>query len=557
MDTMLLALGEQYFKAKHEYDPFNATLLGLTEFDGQLGSPSVEASAAARAVFTSVREQAQELDPSTLDEAQSVDREVLIALARGAETDAQHSLWAANISGKGYVSRQGTLFQAFAATAVTEVAGARRYLDRLAALPDYLIQLGERYRTEIAVGRTPTAVGVRNAARQLRTEAEGTAGGTLLRPVAAPAGAAWRSQAEDLMAQVVPVLRALADLLEREAAPVARPDDKAGVCWMKGGEDAYADELAKHTTTDLLPEQIHELGMQELAELDGLWSEVGSQVFGLTDRVEITQRLRSDPQLRATSREELVRIAAGALRRAEQALPRYFPTDTPIGPCDIVELTAEESANSAMAYYRPPAADGSRNGAQCLATADPTSRYIYEYEALSFHESVPGHHLQLATTQLLDIPRYRRHLDAEVCGFNEGWGLYSEQLADELGLYSSDIARLGRLSFQALRACRMVVDTGVHAMGWSRQRAIDFMFAHTATTIDHISHEVDRYIAWPGQCCAYGVGKREILRMRDRAQQELGAAFDLPAFHWAVVSHGAVPLSVAAAAVQRWIGSRG
>lgn len=557
MHPSLAALGERYFQAKHEYDPFNATLLGLTEFDGQLGSPSAETSEAARAVFASVREQAEAVDLSTLDGAQSVDRAVLIALARGAEKDAQHSLWAANISGKGYVSRQGTLLQALAATTVTENDGARKYLDRLAALPGYLGQLGERYRAEIAAGRTPTAVGVRNAARQLRVEAADTRGGTLLGPVAGPAGAAWRGEAEALVRQIVPALGELAELLDRVAAPVARPDDKAGVCWMRGGEQAYADELAKHTTTDLSPARIHELGMEALAELDGLWSEIGSQAFGLTDRVEITQRLRSDPQLRGTSREELVAIAAGALRRAEQALPRYFPTDVPIGPCDIVELTAEESANSAMAYYRPPAADGSRHGAQCLATADPTSRHTYEYEALSFHESVPGHHLQLATAQLLDVPRYRRHLDAEVCGFNEGWGLYTEQLADELGLYSSDIARLGRLSFQALRACRMVVDTGMHAMGWSRQRAIDFMFAHTATTLDHVSHEVDRYLAWPGQCCAYGVGKREILQMRATAKHELGAAFDLPGFHWAVVSNGAVPLSVATAAVRRWIGSRG
>lgn len=556
MNDTLADLGETYFEAKHRYDPFNATLLGLTEFDGHLGSPAAEASDAARAVFASVREQAEEVDPSTLDEAGVVDREVLIALARGAETDAQHSLWAANISGKGYVSRQGTLLQALAATTVTEASGAQQYLDRLLALPDYLRQLGERYRHEIASGRTPVSVGVRNAALQLREEAAAGAEGTILRPVSGPAAEAWRGPAESLAAKVFPALDELADLLDREAAPVARADDKVGVCWMKDGEAAYSDELAKHTTTDLSAERVHELGWEALHELDQLWSEIGSEAFGVSDRSEIQHRLRSDPQLRATSRQELVDIAEGALRRAEEALPRYFPTDLPVGPCDIVELTAAESANSAMAYYRPPAADGSRNGAQCLATADPTSRYRYEYEALSFHESVPGHHLQLATSQLLSVPRYRRHLDAEVCGFNEGWGLYTEQLADELGLYSDVFARLGRLSFQALRACRMVVDTGMHAMGWSRQRAIDLMFEYTATTLDHVVHEVDRYIAWPGQCCAYGVGKREILRMRSHAQQELGSAFDLPGFHWAVVSNGAVPVSVASAAVGQWIESR-
>jgi uncharacterized protein (DUF885 family) len=399
-------------------------------------------------------------------------------------------------------------------------------------------------------------VGVRQAIEQLRHEAAGGVEGTLLRPVGAARADAWRDRANALAQDVFPALGELADLLEREAIPVARPDEKVGVCWMQGGEEAYADELAKHTTTHLGPQRIHELGLEALEELDRLWSQIGQDAFGITDRVEITRRLRTDPQLRAKSRQELVAIAAGALRRAEEALPHYFPTDKPIGPCDIVELTAQESANSAMAYYRPPAADGSRNGAQCIATSDPTTRYRYEYEALSFHESVPGHHLQLATSQLLDVPRYRRHLDAEVCGFNEGWGLYTEQLADELGLYSDDFARLGRLSFQALRACRMVVDTGMHAMGWSRQQAIDFMFSNTATTIDHIEHEVDRYIAWAGQCCAYGVGKREILRLRARAQAQLGTQFDLPEFHWSVISNGAVPLSVAASCVDRWIESK-
>jgi uncharacterized protein (DUF885 family) len=234
------------------------------------------------------------------------------------------------------------------------------------------------------------------------------------------------------------------------------------------------------------------------------------------------------------------------------ALPRYFPADVAVGPCDIVELTAEEAANTALAYYRPPAVDGSRNGAQCIASSDPETRYRYEYEALSFHESVPGHHLQLATTQQLAIPRYRRYLDAEVCGFNEGWGLYTEQLADELGLYSDDYARLGMLSFQALRACRMVVDTGMHAFGWDRQRAADFMWAHTATTRENVENEIDRYICWPGQACAYGVGKREMQRMRARAEAALGPAFDLPGFHWALIRNGAIPLSVADAATLAW-----
>lgn len=334
--------------------------------------------------------------------------------------------------------------------------------------------------------------------------------------------------------------------------PVARGMDQVGICWLPDGQEAYAAALEQHTTTGLGPEQIHAIGHEMLQELDESWARIGDRTFGITDPAEIAERLRSDPALRFETRKQIVDLVADAMRRAENALPEYFPADAQVGACDIVELAADESADSALAYYRPPSTDGSRHGAQCIATSDPTTRYRYEYEALSFHESIPGHHLQLATSRQLDLPRYRRHLDIEVCGFNEGWGLYTEQLADELGLYSDDYARLGMLSFQALRGCRLVVDTGMHHFGWDRERAVEFMWTHTATTRENNQHEVDRYISWPGQACAYGVGKREILRMRARARSALGSRFDLPAFHWTLISSGAIPLSVADAALRRW-----
>jgi uncharacterized protein (DUF885 family) len=546
----LALLGDRYFRTKHEYDPFNATLLGLTEFDGLTGSASAEASEGARHVFAVLREQVTALDPEQLDDAGRVDRQVLAALLRGAETDAQYSLWAANVSGSGYVSRQGTLLQAMAATTVADPESAERYLARLDALPGYFGELGTRYRHEVAGGRSGTRVGVRLAAEQLRSESSAA---TLLGPVGETEGAAWRDRAVALVeTAVVPAMAALAELVEGELLPVARDDEKVGVCFLPDGEEAYAAALFQNTTTELSPQEIHQLGLDLLEELEDRWASVGQQAFGLSDRVAITERLRADPALRFESREQIVDQVRGAMQRAEAALPRYFPADVPVGECDIVEMDAEDSENSALAYYRPPAVDGSRNGAQCIATSDPTTRYRYEYEALSFHESVPGHHLQLATSQLLDLPQYRRYLDAEVCGFNEGWGLYTEDLADELGLYSDDFSRLGMLSFQALRACRLVVDTGMHSFGWSRERANAFMWEHTATTRDHIAHEVDRYIVWPGQACAYAVGKREILRMRSRAEERLGARFDLPSFHWAFIRNGAVPLSVADGRVLQW-----
>ena len=187
-----------------------------------------------------------------------------------------------------------------------------------------------------------------------------------------------------------------------------------------------------------------------------------------------------------------------------------------------------------------------------LQASSPGERFRFEYEALAFHESVPGHHLQLATAQTLDLPRYRRHLDVEACSFNEGWGLYAERLAEEMGLYSGDLALLGMLSFAALRACRLVIDTGVHHFGWSREQAVEFGWQHTATTREHIGSEVDRYICWPGQALAYTIGQREIVRLRERSQQALGDRFDIVAFHGAVLGSGALPLGVLDQNIARW-----
>ena len=204
--------------------------------------------------------------------------------------------------------------------------------------------------------------------------------------------------------------------------------------------------------------------------------------------------------------------------RAEEVRDEWFPAYD-IADCVIEEINPIEAGNAALAHYRPPAGDGSRPGAHCVLTTDPQERFVYEYEALAFHESTPGHHLQIASAQTLtDLPDYRRFLDAEVCGYVEGWGLYSERLADEMGLYTSDLSRFGMLSFDALRACRLVVDTGMHHLGWSRQQAMDFMWDNTATTRANVRNEIDRYISWPGQALAYMIGRREIRRLRAEAQ---------------------------------------
>jgi uncharacterized protein (DUF885 family) len=548
----LARLGEAYFAAQHSHDPYNATLLGVDEFDGLSFDPSREASERAAEDLAAIGRQVSEIDTAGLSDAERVDQRVLTALVEGARADAEHSLWAANASAKSYVSRQGLIFQAVPAMTVGSPEAAERYLSRLSKIGATLDALGRRYLAEAADGGTPTAVGVDHSIRQLTGYlALPVADDALLKPALDADPAVKQAAAAHITETIRPAMQRLAELLRHDLAPLARPDGRVGIREIPGGEAGYLASVARHTTTTLSPLEIHAIGLAELDELAGLWSTIGQQALGESDFATITARMRKDRALRFRTSEEIVAAAQDALDRAEAARDTWFERYD-ITDCVIEEINPIDADNSALAYYRPPSADGSRPGAHCLLTTDPGERYRYEYEALAFHESVPGHHLQLATAQTLDIPRYRRHLDVELCAFNEGWGLYSERLADEIGLYSSPVARLGMLSFAALRACRLVVDTGMHHLGWSRQQAIDFMTSHTATTPANVRNEIDRYIAWPGQALAYVTGKREIVRLRERARDALGPQFDLRRFHHAVLRNGAIPLTLLDDEIDRW-----
>jgi uncharacterized protein (DUF885 family) len=368
-----------------------------------------------------------------------------------------------------------------------------------------------------------------------------------------PEGRGKARAAQIVDESVRPAMRRLLGGLQDELLPVARSDDRVGIRFVPGGEEGYRAAVRRHTTTELNPDEIHQTGLDCLAELRAEWAELGGRTLGTTDVPEILSRLRDDRSLRFSEGSQIVDTVADALRRAEEVRDDWFPAYD-IADCVIEEINPIEAGNAALAHYRPPAADGSRPGAHCVLTANPQDRFVYEYEALAFHESTPGHHLQIASAQTLtQLPDYRRFLDAEVCGYVEGWGLYSERLADEMGLYTSDISRLGMLSFDALRACRLVVDTGMHHLGWSRQQAMQFMWENTATTYTNIRNEIDRYISWPGQALAYMIGRREIRRLRTVAEDRLGAGFDVRAFHGVVLGNGAVPLGVLEQIVLGWI----
>jgi uncharacterized protein (DUF885 family) len=369
--------------------------------------------------------------------------------------------------------------------------------------------------------------------------------------------------ADDLGAAVRDVIRPAFEryrtFLVEKVGPRAMDDARPGLGSLPDGDEIYRRLIRAHTTLDLEPEAIHQIGLEETARIDGEFEALGAvlgtsdrgAVLGTSDRGAVLVKLRSDPGLHFSTPDEVFAVAEASLARANAAIPAWFGR-LPKAPCVVVEMGQHEAKHSTIAYYRPPAADGSRPGSYYINTSEPETRPRYEAEVLAFHEAVPGHHLQIAIAQELDgLPAFRRL--AGPTAYVEGWGLYSERLSAEMGLLSGDMDRFGILSFDAWRACRLVVDTGLHAMGWSRDQAIRFMVEHTALAENNIVNEVDRYLAMPGQALAYKLGQREILRLRDTARTALGDAFDIRSFHDAVLGQGAVGLPTLRTIVEAWI----
>lgn len=340
--------------------------------------------------------------------------------------------------------------------------------------------------------------------------------------------------------------------LADEALPRARDEAHAGIGNLPGGVERYVRLARAHTTTTLTPEELHAIGLAEIARIDAELDELGGRVLGTKGLEATLAALRADPALYFSTADEVQATAEASLAAANAAIPDWFGR-LPVTPCEVVVMLPHEAEHSTIAYYREPAADGGRPGRYYINTSAPTTRPRYEAQALAFHESVPGHHLQIAIGQELSgLPDFRRH--AEVTAFIEGWGLYSERLANEMGLYAGDLDRIGMISYDAWRASRLVVDTGMHALGWSRSRAIGFMTEHSALALNNITNEVDRYLGWPGQALAYKVGQLEIRRIRADAEAALRTRFDIRAFHDALLGHGALPLATLHEAVSRDLG---
>jgi uncharacterized protein (DUF885 family) len=422
-------------------------------------------------------------------------------------------------------------------------------LARWSALPKYIDTEIENLREGMKQGYTSPKLVVRIVIDQVRalaaTPIKDSPFGS---PVQRDTSPAFRKAFTDLVTnEIVPAMKRYADFLDYEYLPAAR--DAIAVATNPNGLDCYNARVAYFGSVPKTAAEVHALGVQQNQQLEAEMKAIGERSFQIDDVPRLLQHVRTDPKYKFRSRDEKIAYSQAALARAKAAMPAWFGL---VPKADVViQPYPKFREKNAPGEYNPPAEDGSRPAVFLISAYQAEKQSRVEDESTAFHETIPGHHLQgaiaLERKEIHPIGRYLFN-----SGYAEGWGLYAERLADEMKLFSSDLDRLGMLSSQGLRASRLVVDSGLHTIGWTRQQAIDYMLAHTASSQHDVESEVDRYIAYPGQATAYMIGRLEIDAARAEAQKALGSKFDVKAFHDRVLEDGGVPLTYLREKVRAW-----
>ena len=556
--SALRALADRFWEAFLEYRPTDATLHGDHRYDDRIEDVSVDAEAHQRATWLELRAAVDGIDAAGLDPAERVTRKLLRAeLIQAVEAIDVREIELRYDQNTGF--HAGLLVIAPQIQAPTPES-ARALLQRYRQIPTLLGQVTDRLRAGLAAGRTPARINIERSLNQIDKYLASPLLTDPFTTFPGPPGwggeGAWRAElAAVARDEIRPAFARYREFFAAQLLPAGRPHERAGLRWMTEGPALYDHFVRQHTTVDdLTADQIHQIGLAELDRLTGEYADIGGRLFGATDQAEIFDRLRSDPKLRYASGDEIMDDAHRYLATATAAMVDWFGR-LPVTPCQITPIPAAVAEDMPVAYYFPPANDRSRPGMYFVNTADPGHKNRFETASVAYHEAIPGHHLQLAIATELDrVPAFQR-LSLGNTAYVEGWGLYAERLAAEMGLYSDDLERIGMLAADSWRSCRLVVDTGLHALGWGRQRAIDFMAANAPVSVGEIEVEVDRYIGMPGQVLAYKIGQREIFRLRDAAQHRLGDRFDIRAFHDVVLGSSSVSLPVLRNLVEDWIQS--
>ncbi|MEO0367970.1 MAG: DUF885 domain-containing protein [Pseudomonadota bacterium] len=536
----------RHWQANLKANPIFATSQGVRSFDDLLPDPSIEAYEAEIAQAAQFLDELEAIDVEQLDTANKLNHQLL-------SLDVRNQIEASRYGGKFLImnNRSGPhlgLTSMVDRLPFFNLADYESYVTRLGKASEYLAKATALIRTGVEVGWLQACEPMQGYERSIETHiVEQISDSTFLKPfanrpkiVSAAAFEKLENTARNIIeSQILPSLSQFLAFYLDEYQPACRQE--VGIDAVPEG-NAYYDYLVRYyTTTNLTPTDIHSLGLKEVARIREEMKEVMREAEFSGDFAAWLDYLANNPDFYPKTPEERMQAVAVIMKKMDGELPRLFGR-LPRAPYGLKEIPKDIAEKTTTAYYFPPAGDGTRAGFYYVNTSLLETRPLYQLEALSLHEAVPGHHLQIALAQELDLPEFRKYGRQTV--FIEGWGLYAERLGLEVGFYDTPYTNFGRLSYEMWRACRLVVDTGLHSKGWSRQQAIDYMAENSGLSMNNIVSEVDRYISWPGQALAYKIGELNIRELRQIGEQRLGEDFDVRKFHDQILENGSLPLSV-------------
>jgi uncharacterized protein (DUF885 family) len=546
------ALADRFWEGVLERDPIQATMLADHRYDDRLPDLGPAGREAAARAYRDVLVETDAIDERQLEPEQQITRDMLRIVATNELEALEHKLYQLGVD-----QIYGIQTLPIQLSQYQEADNAERLqnlLTRFEQYPNLIDQHIGTLREGIDDGRTAAAVPVRRTIEQIERMLATPAGESPAVTLAKVAEESARDRVREAVERYVyPALQRLRDFMADDYEQHAR--DLPGISGTPDGDEAYRLSIRMQTTLPEGAQAVHDFGLADLdrieAEMDAL-----AHRLGHADRHAMRQALKEDPANHTDNPSRLIELASDQTARAVATAPEYFGR-LPEAECIVKAVEPYREQESPPAFYMPPAPDGSRPGEYYLNTYQPEERQLHKIASITFHEATPGHHFQLAIEQELEgLPRFRIHGSRMVgVAYVEGWGLYCERLADEMGLYLNDLERFGMLETQAFRAARLVVDSGLHAFEWTRDRAIEVMSARGTLPAVDAAIEVDRYTIWPGQALTYKLGQRELERSRAEVSQRLGDRFDLRAFHDQVLGHGALPLATLARYLPAWVES--
>ena len=548
INSQLLQLSDDFFQNSLASSPTSAIMRGYKEYFDQIEDLSEETFDKEEQLVNRFISRLEKIDPNTLSHREKITHGML-EFALSSNKDAlldKNWEFGAGVSGfTGYlIDYNQRLF-------IPDVESADLLLKRLELYDRLFTQIAQVQKEGLLNNRVATKRNLLRTIDQLEnylnTPLEKDT--LLLVNFSTDVGeleiSNWKEKAKKIIeTNVRPAVLAYLDQLKEEHLPKGRTDEKSGILWIEGGEETYLRALRRYTGhKDTTVKEVHNIGISEIERLKTEFFEIGKNVFSdANSPEEVIYKMQTEPAMRYESKEQMLQIAEDIIERSYKPLNKWF-TVFPKSPCKVLPAPPESEQHAPPAYYVAPLPDGSRDGTYFLNTYKPETKSIFEAESVAFHEAIPGHHLdRTIAVELQDVPDFQRYVASTA--FVEGWGLYAEQLANEMGLYSNDVQQLGRLGNDAWRGCRLVLDTGMHGMGWSREKAIEFFRANSPIEEINANIETDRYIAWPGQACSYKMGQLKIEELRRKSENELGKNFDIRYFHDEVLCDGGITLPI-------------